>query len=739
MSTGTYLQKSVPIIPYVSLRGRMTKSIASLTVVVLVIHLVGLVQEISSLKALSIHTKSSINDTCHLLSDSFTALLNSPGNLMNKSITNIQDLTNESLKDAAQTLLNIASLSGNLIELIVKIYIGTTICLLRVIVESSLDIISDTAKDFESAAQSLLNSTLSTITAGITTVTGGLQQAASGLDSLFEKSNATGLAALSSALVPQNLTIDLPTNWIDKIDAFKEIIPTEDQLYSKLANFTSAPFVAAATKVSTFVDSHTLSFNNSLQYQSMSISLCPNNLADSIVDPLYHAIRLVMVAGIIVFAILILIVILFNCLIIRKQFYCDLVGISKLDADIDHYTSTHNPLNQSPPSNNPGLLQKFRLFNQKPSDSFNPSTAIDEYHSSNLMYTPTKSTSTSRDSFESFALSPGKTIHPSYEKRRITSILLRPHVVPPSTPKSLSDFNPSLLDMYYCSKSHLNRVIKSNSQPTSKKHLLVRWFFHYIYEPSIISLFIIGFFGLSIAITQRSIVSQIINSQPQTIHTKISTIKQNFQSSTIEDINQNLANFAIDANNAIQTSVQTLNYGIAGISASATSLNSTLDSFVDEYTSIINSTLGNTIFATPVLGYVNCILTNRIRTVQSLLTFVDIPQIRASNLTIPSINQPIDPLLDFLQKIVIGTTTTATSTPSLPPPSTISNSTAKPTLRKRSTAQFGGYSGGLIKLLTDPVLDSINKKIAASWVLLIPWSLVILMGTFQVTYMYFIY
>ncbi|OMJ11538.1 Plasma membrane fusion protein PRM1 [Smittium culicis] len=756
---------------------------------------------------MALKSKENVSAACDNLSQIISFILNVPGNSITDSLQSIDKIANNSLSTISSLIDKSADISGLIVELVVKLYIGTTICLLRVLAESSLDILSGTAKSFETAAQSAINSLLSSVTDGVQSISGGLASAANGIDSLLGKLNInTSISNVTSSLnstivnsLSKNVTIELPTEWINKIDLFKNSIPTEDELYPKLANFTSYPASLLSNSLSTFISNHKLSLSEDFNYNPLNLNICPKNFENLLIDPIHSAIKSILMVGLVSLILLILFSIIINAFFIKKNFLFELKSISKFQSEIETYTSTHNPLNQNfqPLShfNNDDQMipQKFQNeFNKNPfaPQSYNSPTfsslechesgyherspkiftaksinSNDKYYTKNylpeddIFYTPTKN-SLLKTSFSS-------KLHSSKNNGDISlqseNLIFKFHEKYPTQKHSkstdLDRFSIELLDMYYCTKTKFLRIVKNNvnSFTSSRKSAnSIRWLAHFIYEKTLITMFIIGFFGLVVFSVQKRYIASVQYKLAPEIALKLENIKTSIKTDHIITINTHLSDYVNTTNSQIISTSQTLNSGLLEFSSSAKFINTTLDNFVSNYTNLISTAFNNTILLTPILGYVNCTVTKKIQNVQSIITLID-PTLNNLNFTLPNLpnlninfnssklSNPITSGFDHFSKLIIGSqiisyelNTVNNKHKQFPSPLffnsenvLIPSNSSNYKMVISDAKRFGGYSGGLLKLISDPILNFTNKQITISWFLMIPWSTVIVLGCIQ--------
>ncbi|PVU89067.1 hypothetical protein BB561_005568 [Smittium simulii] len=293
----------------------------------------------------------------------------------------------------------------------------------------------------------------------------------------------------------------------------------------------------------------------------------------------------------------------------------------------------------------------------------------------------------------------------------------------------------------------------------NKISILLRWFVHYVYSPPLITLFLSGICVLIYLPIQISLINKATSHYTPLLAQKFSpaqqsnntTLLQSLPNSTIPYLQSNYSDFA---NRQITLLENQINQSILSLSlikttnsssnvlTSINSLNNTLSDIVDTYTTTLTRSLNNTIFLTPVLGYLNCTIGKQIANTQLLISLI----ISKSNLLVlstPSFKiKRFSPTAFSLPNIQLAninpTNYTISASKSklgtlltgqfLPPASLHSN---------QDSSRFGGYSGGLVKNLANLALSHLRSEKNAAFALILPWIVLLTFGTIRILFCFF--
>lgn len=174
--------------------------------------------------------------------------------------------------------------------------------------------------------------------------------------------------------------------------------------------------------------------------------------------------------------------------------------------------------------------------------------------------------------------------------------------------------------VYIVSRPYTAAVgIKAASRfSNSRRQILVRWAI--AYATSIPALFVlaIAIAALLSCLCQYIILRCIAKTVPE-----LSTEVGAFADKVVNSLQNASAEWANDANKAITDFDDELNHNVFGwVNTSTHAVNSTLNTFVDKTTDVLNETFGGTLLYDPITEVFNCLIGLKIESVQKGLTWV---------------------------------------------------------------------------------------------------------------------
>lgn len=168
---------------------------------------------------------------------------------------------------------------------------------------------------------------------------------------------------------------------------------------------------------------------------------------------------------------------------------------------------------------------------------------------------------------------------------------------------------------------------------TPSQHINLQWFFHYIFHPLTLSVFLIGFLGL------LSVEIQLLAIHPieAKYSTQVATSVSNFLNTIVTSINANVQNQSATCANQINSQVNamqsTINDGLFGwVNFTTTTLNDTLVTFYTDIQNAFSTVFNGTVLEDPIQEFMRCIIGMKIGALENALTFlhdnliIDIPR-----------------------------------------------------------------------------------------------------------------
>jgi len=165
--------------------------------------------------------------------------------------------------------------------------------------------------------------------------------------------------------------------------------------------------------------------------------------------------------------------------------------------------------------------------------------------------------------------------------------------------------------------SDVGRKLASRFQ-SNKRQIMVRWFVAYCTSlPALllISLALTGFF----ACFCQWILLKIVTKEVPALTAEI----VGFADDVVKTLNNASSSWATDANAVILNESSKLNTDLLGwVGTSTVAVNNTLNKFVDETVSVLNTTFGGTPLYEPVKGVFDCLIGLKIKGIEAGLTWV---------------------------------------------------------------------------------------------------------------------
>lgn len=168
---------------------------------------------------------------------------------------------------------------------------------------------------------------------------------------------------------------------------------------------------------------------------------------------------------------------------------------------------------------------------------------------------------------------------------------------------------------------------------STKRQVLVRW--AVAYATSVPALFVLslGVAGLFSALCQYILLKTMEKQVPE-----LAAEVGNFAGTVVNALNNASTSWAVSANQVIGSTQNDINTDVFGwVNTTTTAVNSTLNTFVDETTKVLNETFGGTILYKPIMETLNCLVGLKIASLQKGLTWVH----DHAHVTLPEFNKDV--------------------------------------------------------------------------------------------------
>ncbi|KAF9452753.1 hypothetical protein P691DRAFT_803477 [Macrolepiota fuliginosa MF-IS2] len=234
------------------------------------------------------------------------------------------------------------------------------------------------------------------------------------------------------------------------------------------------------------------------------------------------------------------------------------------------------------------------------------------------------------------------------------------------------------------------------------QHTHMQWFFHYIFHPPAVAIFLIGFFGLLSVQLQLWAMGPLVAKYQDRAASTVSDFSNTIATSINNSMYNQSATYANQVNARVDAVQTSLNDGLFGwVNQTTTGLNSTINQFYTDVENAVNSVFGGTILEQPAQDFIRCFIGGKVDAIENALTFlhdnlkIDMPRMNESALMLSpsSVNEAVQPI---------------------------------------AAAAIGGGnndSEGLIGRLVNSYAASLKKERVMFGIFLGLWGVVVLMGT----------
>ncbi|KAG9304085.1 hypothetical protein G9A89_005995 [Geosiphon pyriformis] len=256
-------------------------------------------------------------------------------------------------------------------------------------------------------------------------------------------------------------------------------------------------------------------------------------------------------------------------------------------------------------------------------------------------------------------------------------------------------------------------LIKTSKFFNNVQHqYLYRWFLDFILQKAALICLLIGVIGILGVYFQIAMIKIIRHNYRKPIEETFNA----FGNSVLNRINSNMGStsrgFSRDVNKAVSNVENEINQEFLGwVNITTTTLNSTLNSAVDEITKFVKNTFQQApVFMNVANQLVNCLLLVKIRGIQTGLKFIK----DNAHIELPRVNDNILMVDNSTMNEVVGEITD-----------------------KLIGSKDAGSTGGEIGRLFDQYENGLRSELPLFWVLIAGWWILVLMGIIRV--IWFIY
>jgi hypothetical protein len=220
---------------------------------------------------------------------------------------------------------------------------------------------------------------------------------------------------------------------------------------------------------------------------------------------------------------------------------------------------------------------------------------------------------------------------------------------------TLTDHN---LLMLQADSSHplITRIANRLSQLlrlTPAQHTNLQWFFHYIFHPPAVAIFLIGFFGLLSVELQLLAMGPLVHKFQGRAAATVSDFSNTIATSINNSMYNQSATYANEVNARVDAVQTTINDGVFGwVNQTTTTLNATVNEFYNDIQNAVNTVFGGSILEQPAQEFIRCFIGGKVDAIENVLTFlhdnlkVDMPRMNDSALVLSqgTVDETVQPI-----------------------------------------------------------------------------------------------
>ncbi|KAL5524036.1 hypothetical protein ACEPAG_8209 [Sanghuangporus baumii] len=158
---------------------------------------------------------------------------------------------------------------------------------------------------------------------------------------------------------------------------------------------------------------------------------------------------------------------------------------------------------------------------------------------------------------------------------------------------------------------------------TPAQHTNLQWFFHYVFHPPVLAVFLIGFLGLLSVQIQLLAIHPIEKRYSAQVASSVSDFSNTIATSMNASMYNQSAFYANQVNAQVNSTQTTINDGLFGwVNGTTTTLNTTLNDFYSDVQNAISTVLNGTVLEDPVQEFIRCIIGTKVEAIENALTFL---------------------------------------------------------------------------------------------------------------------
>ncbi|KAJ2043305.1 plasma membrane fusion protein prm1 [Coemansia sp. RSA 922] len=283
-------EKSPETSPYVGRWALMSRAWATQTVIMLLLTAFSYYLLAQDANDMAQDAILQITSACLTLESATNSVINAPRSVAISTVTMVQSTAQAIIDLTGRSFLKIISILENLIVWILRMYLGTYICIAEVIIRTALSIASDVAKVLTEALNVAVNTVVSGLQSVAADIAGGIEKAGNEIVNFFTGGKEKNAIDFNIEDIRKTLTISIPTDWIDNIGGLADKIPTQDQIFGNIEQLLNVPFKLMTNALTSTFSNARVDLVNSTKFADEKFSdMCGVPMGQDTVNELAQA------------------------------------------------------------------------------------------------------------------------------------------------------------------------------------------------------------------------------------------------------------------------------------------------------------------------------------------------------------------------------------------------------------------------------------------------------------------
>ncbi|KAJ2845064.1 plasma membrane fusion protein prm1, partial [Coemansia brasiliensis] len=304
------------IMPYVGKWGKISRSWASQTVILIIFMGVGYIMMSAGIQSMAADSVAYLNAGCAAVDTAADAVVNAPSTAALATLSMIDSAARNAVNALGNSINKVITILRDLIVFVLKLFVGTFICFATLIVKTALTMISEVGRILTEQLEKAVNEVVGDLQNVASDIAGGIEDAANNIANFFTGNKGGDKKVdFNTDSIRQKLTISIPTDWTDSISNIANKIPSEEQIFGNITQLIDVPFGMLRSLVVTSFSSINISIADDVDIATgKKANVCVHPMGQETVNEFgVQAARIIWIAGLVLICVALL-MILFNAL-----------------------------------------------------------------------------------------------------------------------------------------------------------------------------------------------------------------------------------------------------------------------------------------------------------------------------------------------------------------------------------------------------------------------------------------